>query len=89
MSIWPFKRRRRPGLAAEILAVATRFRTDMGLTGPVDLDMPLGPEGLGFDSMGQMDFLSAVERECGVRIPQAYWGSRPLRNLNHLVDVCR
>ena len=89
MPFFSKKRRRRPELAAEVAELAARVRTELGLTGPVDLDVPLGPEGLGFDSMGRLEFLAVVERECGVRVPEPFWGSRPLRSLNHLIDECR
>lgn len=89
MPFFSKKRRRRPELATQVVEIVSRLRAEHGLTDPVDLDAPLGPEGLGFDSMGRMDLLAAVENECGVRVPHAFWGSRPLRSLNHLLDVCR
>ena len=60
-----------------------------GLQSEISLDAPLGPDGLGFDSVARLDLLASVEKQCGVRIPEPFWGSRPLLSLNHLLDIAR
>ena len=33
--------------------------------------------------------LAKIEKACQLRIPEEYWGSKPLRDLNHLLDVAK
>jgi len=72
-----------------VLAVAQAFLAERGIEHEVTLDAPLGPKGLGLDSVGRLDLLSRIEEQCEVQIPERYWGSKPLRSLNHLIDVAR
>lgn len=81
--------RPRGALAAEVCAVAQDVLAAHGIDRTVALDAPLGPDGLGLDSVGRLDLLAKVEKRCQLRIPEAYWGSRPLRDLNHLLDVAK
>ncbi len=83
------KKRSRSTLAGEVCAIAREMLEARGIERVVSLDDPLGAEGLGLDSVGQLDLLGEIEKRCKVRIPEAYWGSQPLRNLNHLLDVAR
>ena len=83
------KKRSRSTLAAEVSAVAQEVLTDRGLQRAVSLDVPLGANGLGLDSVGQLDLIAKIEKACQLRIPEEYWGSKPLRDLNHLLDVAK
>ena len=74
---------------AAVREVARAFLAERGVEREISLDEPLGSEGLGLDSVGRLDLLSRIEAECGVRVPERYWGSKPLRSLSHLVDVVR
>ncbi|MCW5715920.1 MAG: hypothetical protein KIT43_15520 [Bauldia sp.] len=74
-------------LLRQVTAIAARLREQLGLTGAVRTDVPLDEEGLGLDSMGRLDLFTAVEQECGVTIPEKYWGPRRLRNLGELARV--
>ena len=40
-------------------------------------------------ALARLDLLASIEKQCGVRIPEAFWGSRSLRSLNHLLDVAK
>ncbi|MDP6932400.1 MAG: phosphopantetheine-binding protein [Myxococcota bacterium] len=83
------KKRSRSTLATQVCAITQELLASRGVVREVSLDDPLGAEGLGLDSVGQLDLLATVEKKCQVRIPEAYWGSRPLRDLNHLLDVAK
>ena len=83
------KKQRREALAAQVLAIAQEMLAGRGLQSEISLDAPLGPDGLGFDSVARLDLLASVEKQCGVRIPEPFWGSRPLLSLNHLLDIAR
>ena len=74
-------------LTERIAAIAGRLMGELGLPGQPRLDAPLGEGGLGFDSMGKLDLLAAVEKECAVAIPEKYWGPRQLKNLADLARV--
>ena len=89
MPIFGRKKQRREALAAQVIAIVQEMLTGRGLEPTVSLDVPLGAEGLGFDSVARLDLLAAIEKHCGVRIPEPFWGSRPIRDLNHLLDVAK
>lgn len=89
MPIFGRKKQRREARAAQVIAIAQEMLSQRGLEAAVSLDAPLGTEGLGFDSVARLDLLAAVEKQCGVRIPEAFWGTRPLQSLNHLLDVAK
>jgi len=76
-------------LRLKVLAIAGRLMREQGIAGEPRSDVPLGEEGLGFDSMGRLDLLAAIERECSVSIPEKYWGTAPLRGLDDLVRVAK
>ena len=46
-------------------------------------------ESLGLDSVARLELLSVVEQRCQVTIPERYWGTQPLRDVNHLIDVVK
>ena len=75
--------------ADRVLRDRARFLAERGVDRSVSADEPLGAEGLGLDSVGRLDLLSRIEKECGVRVPERYWGSKPLRSLAHLADVAK
>jgi len=89
MGLLGWRRRRDPDLIAGVTAIAEAMLADRGVPRPVGLDEPLGAEGLGLDSVARLDLLASVEKRCGVRIPERYWGSQSLQNLQHLIDVAR
>ncbi len=77
-----------PGeLTQKVAAIAARLMGELGLPGKPSLDAPLGEDGLGFDSMGRLDLYAAVEKECGVVIPEKYWGPRQVKSLADLARV--
>ena len=79
----------REALSAQVRELAAALLERRGLVREISFDDPLGAEGLGLDSVSQLELLADVEKHCGVIIPEPYWGSRPLRSLKHLVDVAR
>ncbi len=72
-----------------VLTVARQLMAERGLNGEPQLTSSLGEDGLGFDSMGRLDLLGAVEREGGVTIPEKYWSGRRLVTLADIVKVSR
>ena len=82
-------RRPAPELVASVTAIAEAMLADRGVTRSISLDEPLGAEGLGFDSVARLDLLARIEKQCGVTIPEKYWGSKSPRNLRHLIEVAK
>lgn len=76
-------------LRSKALAIAGRLMREQGIVGEPRSDVPLGEDGLGFDSMARLDLLAAIESECAVSIPEKYWGTAPLRGIDELVRVAR
>lgn len=74
-------------LTEKVVAIVRRLMAEQNLPGEPALDRPLGETGLGLDSMARLDLLAAVEKECGVTVPEAYWGTKRFKDLNHLVKV--
>ena len=74
-------------VTAQVVAVTERMMHRRGLRQPVHLDTPLAEEGLGFDSMARLELLHAIEEELGVKIPDTYWGTKPVKNLRHLIKL--
>ncbi len=74
-------------IGEKVVAIAERLMSEHRLTGEAGLDAPIGEEGLGFDSMGRLELYAAVERECGVKIPEKYWGGKRVRDLRELIRV--
>lgn len=70
-----------------ILTVAKRLMAEQGLNGDPQLTSAIGEGGLGFDSMGRLDLLAAVEKQGGVTIPEKYWSGRKLQTLADVVKV--
>jgi acyl carrier protein len=74
-------------LAERILDIARRITRQRGIQREPRADMALGEEGLGLDSMGQLELFAAVESECGLTIPERYWGGRRVKNLRDLIRI--
>lgn len=74
-------------LRRQVLAVAGRLMREHRIQGEPKLDVPLGEDGLGLDSVGCLDLMGAIETECGLLLPEKYWTSRRLRDLNELIKV--
>ncbi len=51
------------------------------------LDDPLGEAGLGLDSLALVQFLVAVEREFGIRIPVDVWARADLISLRDCAGI--
>ena len=51
----------------------------------VDLDASLAEDGLGFDSMGRLELMHAIEKGLQVDIPEKYWGMRSFKNLKEII----
>jgi acyl carrier protein len=89
MALFGRRRRRDPKLVAQIVAIAEAMLAEQGVQRPVSLNEPLGAEGLGLDSVARLDLLGKIEKQCGVKVPEKYWGTKPLDSLRHLLDVIR
>jgi acyl carrier protein len=76
-----------PSLSQKVLEVTAEMMRERRLTATPDLNMPLGEDGLGFDSIGRLDLMGAIEMRCDLQIPEKYWGGRSLRDLNELIRV--
>jgi hypothetical protein len=66
------------------LADLLRQTVLLGAARPLSLDAPLGASGIGLDSLGVAEFLSAVEDRHGVELPRWIWsdaGRLTLRGL--------
>lgn len=74
-------------LTDRIVGIVRRLMAQQSLPGEPALGMSLGETGLGFDSMSRLDLLAAVEAECGVSIPEQYWGTKRFKDLAHLIKV--
>ena len=72
-----------------VLTVAKQLMAERGLTGEPQLTSPLGEDGLGFDSLGRLDLMGAIERQGGVTIPEKYWSGRRLETLADIVKVSK
>ena len=83
------RRKKREALAERIIAVTGTVMAERGIERPVALDVSLAEDGLGLDSLARLELLHAVEEQLGVRVPDVYWGTKPLRDLNHLVRIIR
>ncbi len=76
-----------PELEKDVLEITSRLMRDRQLVGEPRLDVSLGEDGLGFNSIACLDLMGAIETECGVLIPEKYWNGRKLRDLNELMRV--
>ena len=68
--------------------VVATLRTSVWLGGggrEATLDQPLGAEGLGLDSLGTVEFLTALEGSLEIRFPDEFWSRGP-RTLGDIVD---
>lgn len=74
-------------LRDSVSSVARRIMSEQGIADELRLDVSLGEDGLGLDSMGRLELLRAVEQELHVTIPEAYWGSKRFKNLDDLIRV--
>jgi acyl carrier protein len=74
-------------LRRNVLDVTVRIMREHRIDAAPRLDVPLGEEGLGFDSIGRLDLMGAIETECGILIPEKYWDGRKLKNLDELMRV--
>jgi acyl carrier protein len=74
-------------LRRQVLEIAGRLMREHRIQGAPSLDVPLGEDGLGLDSVGCLDLMGAIETECGLLLPEKYWTSRRLRDLNELIKV--
>lgn len=52
----------------------------------IDLDTPLGAEGLGLDSIGRLNLLSEIENTLCMEFPEEYWGGRMFLNLRGIYN---
>lgn len=74
-------------LRDRILAIAARVMREQGIESEPRLDIALGEDGLGLDSMRRLELLRAVEQEFGVTLPEAYWGPTAFRDLDDVAKV--
>ncbi len=81
------RKKRREELEPQLMEIVRLHLQRRGIERSVGLDEALSEEGLGFDSVARLELLTAVEERCGVRIPEAYWGTRPVESLRHLLDI--
>lgn len=74
-------------LRDRILTIAARVMREQGIESEPRLDIALGEDGLGLDSMRRLELLRAVEQEFGVTLPEAYWGPTAFRDLDDVAKV--
>jgi len=74
-------------LKRSVLDVTARLMREHRIDAAPRLDVPLGEDGLGFDSIGCLDLMGSIETECGLLIPEKYWNGRRLRSLDELMRV--
>ena len=74
-------------LTAQLLDIARRLLREQGIQREPRLDISLAEDGLGFDSMRRLELLAAVEKECGVSIPEKYWSGPRVKDLNDLIRI--
>ena len=84
---WMKRKRTREEVVPLLVTVVQDQMQRRGLAGEVRLDVPLSEEGLGFDSVARLELLTAIEEGCGLEVPEKYFGTQPLRSLDHLLDV--
>ena len=53
---------------------------------PIPLDEPLGPSGVGLDSLGVLQFVTAVEARFGIDLPDDFLAARAALSFGELVD---
>ena len=71
----------------ERLAQALRAGALSGSERHLPLDDPLGEAGLGLDSLALVQFLVAVEREFGIRVPVDVWARADLISLRDCAGI--
>jgi len=55
----------------------------------IEANVPLGAEGVGLDSLAMVQFLTTVESEFGLEIPNDVWSSAAELSLDQLAHVVR
>lgn len=74
-------------LRLHVLKVASRLMREHQVEGEPQLDISLGEDGLGLDSLGRLDLMGALETECGLVVPKKFWSRVQLKDLNELIRV--
>jgi acyl carrier protein len=78
-----------PATAEREIARIVRDELLLGSERPIPFDQPLGELGVGLDSLGLVNLLTAVENEFGVELSDDIWTERGPLSVNELADVVR
>jgi acyl carrier protein/GNAT superfamily N-acetyltransferase len=78
-----------PAGAEYEIARIVRDELLLGSERPIDLDQPLGELGVGLDSLGLVNLLTAVENEFGVELSDEIWTDRGPLSVNELAEIVR
>ena len=78
-----------PASAEQEIARIVRDELLLGSERPIPLDQPLGELGVGLDSLGLVNLLSAVENEFGVELSDEIWTDRGPLSVNELAEIVR
>ncbi len=73
----------------EISSEVVRILRHSALAGSqreIQLDEPLGEQGLGLDSLPLLEFVLALEKSFGIDLPDAIWARRQQLTLRHFVN---
>lgn len=78
-----------PASAEREIARIVRDELLLGSERPIPLDQPLGELGVGLDSLGLVNLLTAVENEFGVELSDEIWTERGPLSVNELAEIVR
>lgn len=78
-----------PATAEHEIARIVREELLLGSERPIEFDQPLGELGVGLDSLGLVNLLTAVENEFGVELSDEIWTDRGPLSVNELGEIVR
>jgi acyl carrier protein/GNAT superfamily N-acetyltransferase len=78
-----------PAAAEREIARIVRDELLLGSERQIPLDQPLGELGVGLDSLGLVNLLTAIENEFGVELSDEIWTERGPLSVNELADIVR
>jgi acyl carrier protein/GNAT superfamily N-acetyltransferase len=78
-----------PASAEQEIARIVREELLLGSDRPIPFDQPLGELGVGLDSLGLVNLLTAVENEFGVELSDEIWAERGPLSINELAEIVR
>ena len=78
-----------PASAEQEIARIVREELLLGSDRPIPFDQPLGELGVGLDSLGLVNLLTAVENEFGVELSDEFWAERGPLSINEVAEIVR